>query len=61
MLASRSSAPCPIFAGFRTGGWTTALTDVILLLSLGLLVRTSGHVSLCQLAFASIGAVAFAS
>ena len=50
----------PIFAGFRVGGWTTALTDVILLLSLGLLVRTSGHVSLCQLAFASIGAVAFA-
>ena len=50
----------PIFSGFRTDGWTNALTDVILLLSLGLLVRTSGHVSLCQASFAAIGAVAFA-
>jgi ABC-type branched-subunit amino acid transport system ATPase component/branched-subunit amino acid ABC-type transport system permease component len=49
----------PIFSGFRTDGWTTALTDMILLLSLGLLVRTSGHVSLCQASFAAIGAVAF--
>ena len=32
----------PAWAGFRLSGWTTALTYVILLLSLGLLARTSG-------------------
>ena len=32
------------------------MTQVILFLSLGLLVRTSGQVSLCQAAFAAIGA-----
>jgi ABC-type branched-subunit amino acid transport system ATPase component/branched-subunit amino acid ABC-type transport system permease component len=36
--------------------WSDALTQVILFLSLGLLVRTSGQVSLCQAAFAAIGA-----
>jgi ABC-type branched-subunit amino acid transport system ATPase component/branched-subunit amino acid ABC-type transport system permease component len=49
----------PAFAGFRTIGWASALADVILLLSLGLLVRTSGQVSLCLMTFAAIGAVAF--
>lgn len=49
----------PTFTGYRTIGWATGLTDVMLLLSLGLLVRTSGHVSLCQVSFAAIGAVAF--
>jgi ABC-type branched-subunit amino acid transport system ATPase component/ABC-type branched-subunit amino acid transport system permease subunit len=38
--------------------WSDGLTKVILFLSLGLLVRTSGQVSLCQAAFAAIGAVA---
>ena len=36
--------------------WSDAMTQVILFLSLGLLVRTSGQVSLCQAAFAAIGA-----
>ncbi len=36
--------------------WSDGMTDVILFLSLGLLVRTSGQVSLCQAAFAAIGA-----
>ena len=36
--------------------WSDALTQVVLFLSLGLLVRTSGQVSLCQAAFAAIGA-----
>ena len=36
--------------------WSDGLTQVILFLSLGLLVRTSGQVSLCQAAFAAIGA-----
>ena len=38
--------------------WSDALTQVILFLSLGLLVWTSGQVSLCQAAFAAIGATA---
>lgn len=49
----------PSFASFRLDGWSTGLTYVILLLSLGLLVRTSGHISLCHATFAAIGAVAF--
>ena len=36
--------------------WSDGLTQVILFLSLGLLVRTSGQVSLCQAGFAAIGA-----
>ena len=39
--------------------WSGALIDMILFLSLGLLVRHSGQISLCQLAFAAIGAAAF--
>jgi ABC-type branched-subunit amino acid transport system ATPase component/branched-subunit amino acid ABC-type transport system permease component len=49
----------PGFAGFHLSDWTASLTNVILLLSLGLLVRTSGQVSLGQIGFAAIGAVAF--
>jgi ABC-type branched-subunit amino acid transport system ATPase component/branched-subunit amino acid ABC-type transport system permease component len=36
--------------------WSDGMAQVILFLSLGLLVRTSGQVSLCQAAFAAIGA-----
>jgi ABC-type branched-subunit amino acid transport system ATPase component/branched-subunit amino acid ABC-type transport system permease component len=36
--------------------WSDGLTEVVLFLSLGLLVRTSGQISLCQAAFAAIGA-----
>jgi ABC-type branched-subunit amino acid transport system ATPase component/branched-subunit amino acid ABC-type transport system permease component len=36
--------------------WSDGVTQVMLFLSLGLLVRTSGQVSLCQAAFAAIGA-----
>lgn len=39
--------------------WSAALIDMMLFLSLGLLVRRSGQISLCQLAFAAIGAAAF--
>ncbi|HZS15221.1 MAG TPA: branched-chain amino acid ABC transporter permease/ATP-binding protein [Candidatus Dormibacteraeota bacterium] len=49
----------PAFAGFNLSQWTLALTDVIMFLSLGLLLRTSGQVSLCQVAFAAIGAAYF--
>jgi len=39
--------------------FTIGLTQVVIILSLGLLVKTSGQVSLCHAAFAAIGAVAF--
>ena len=43
----------------KLGFYTIGLTQMIILLSLGLLVRTSGQVSLCHSIFAAIGAVAF--
>jgi ABC-type branched-subunit amino acid transport system ATPase component/branched-subunit amino acid ABC-type transport system permease component len=49
----------PSVVGTRITVYTNALTYVILLLSLGLLVRTSGQVSLCHMAFAAVGAAAF--
>ena len=49
----------PGFAGDNISVWSTFLVDVLLLLSLGLLVRTSGQLSLCQYAFAAIGAATF--
>jgi len=49
----------PELVGFRLIQWTIGLTAVILFLSLGLLTRTSGQVSLCHAGFAAIGAVAF--
>jgi ABC-type branched-subunit amino acid transport system ATPase component/ABC-type branched-subunit amino acid transport system permease subunit len=52
-------ATVPAWAGFHLGDWTAMLTYVILFLSLGLLVRTSGQVALCHATFAAIGAVAF--
>jgi ABC-type branched-subunit amino acid transport system ATPase component/branched-subunit amino acid ABC-type transport system permease component len=49
----------PAFAGVHLVDWTTMLGTAILLLSLGLLVRMAGQVSLCHAAFAAIGATAF--
>ena len=49
----------PAFVGVNLGIWSAFLIEVLLLLSLGLLVRTSGQLSLCQYAFAAIGAAAF--
>jgi ABC-type branched-subunit amino acid transport system ATPase component/branched-subunit amino acid ABC-type transport system permease component len=50
----------PTFVGpTKIGFYTVGLTQAILILSLGLLVRTSGQVSLCHATFAAIGAVAF--
>ena len=49
----------PLVAGDNIGFYTIGLTQMIMLLSLGLLVKTSGQVSLCHAAFAAIGAVAF--
>ncbi|WP_083749471.1 ATP-binding cassette domain-containing protein [Frankia sp. CcI49] len=39
--------------------WSAALINIMLFLSLGLLVRRSGQISLCHLAFAAVGAAAF--
>lgn len=50
----------PLLAGNNLSFFTVGLTQAIMLLSLGLLIRTAGLVSLCHAAFAAIGAVAFA-
>jgi ABC-type branched-subunit amino acid transport system ATPase component/branched-subunit amino acid ABC-type transport system permease component len=50
----------PYLVGFNLPSYTGALILVILVLSLGLLVRTSRQVSLCQYGFAAIGAAAMA-
>jgi ABC-type branched-subunit amino acid transport system ATPase component/branched-subunit amino acid ABC-type transport system permease component len=49
----------PNFAGIHLTDWTLLLTTTILFLSLGLLVRSSGQVSLCHVGFTAIGAAAF--
>ncbi len=49
----------PDLVGVKLAAWTIALLYVILFLSLGLLVRTSGQVSLAQLGLAAVGAAAF--
>jgi ABC-type branched-subunit amino acid transport system ATPase component/ABC-type branched-subunit amino acid transport system permease subunit len=49
----------PSLVGNNLSFWIVGLLTVILFLSLGLLVRESGQVSLCQYAFAAVGAAAF--
>ncbi len=50
----------PNLVGDNLAIWASLLADAVLLLSLGLLVRISGQISLCHLAFAAVGAAAFA-
>ena len=50
----------PNLVGDHLAIWASFLADAILLLSLGLLVRVSGQISLCHLAFAAVGAASFA-
>jgi ABC-type branched-subunit amino acid transport system ATPase component/branched-subunit amino acid ABC-type transport system permease component len=50
----------PFFAGIHLTDWTVGVANILLFLSLGLLVRTSGQVSLCHVSFLAIGACAFA-
>jgi ABC-type branched-subunit amino acid transport system ATPase component/branched-subunit amino acid ABC-type transport system permease component len=59
VLVVAGLATVPGFAGTALPYYTLALTTVVLLLSLGLLVRMSGQISLCHATFAAIGAVAF--
>lgn len=50
----------PFIAGSKLSFYTVGLTQAIMLLSLGFLVRTAGMVSLGHAVFGAIGAVAFA-
>ena len=52
-------AAVPSFAGVRLTAWTVAVASVLVFLSLSLLVRTSGQVSLAHVSFTAIGAAAF--
>ena len=52
-------AVVPIIQAGYVNVWSAALINMILFLSLGLLVRRSGQISLCHLAFAAVGAAAF--
>jgi ABC-type branched-subunit amino acid transport system ATPase component/branched-subunit amino acid ABC-type transport system permease component len=49
----------PQFAGIHVSDWTRFLAYTILFLSLGLLVRMSGQVSLAHVSFMAIGVAAF--
>jgi len=49
----------PSFANIHLSDYSGFLAMTILFLSLGLLVRTSGQVSLCHITFMAIGAVAY--
>jgi ABC-type branched-subunit amino acid transport system ATPase component/branched-subunit amino acid ABC-type transport system permease component len=50
----------PVLVGTKLLVWSAALADVVLFVSLGMLLRTSGQVSLCHYAFAGVGAAAMA-
>ncbi|MGQ0467954.1 MAG: branched-chain amino acid ABC transporter permease [Sporichthyaceae bacterium] len=50
----------PHVVGSRLPVWINAMSQILLFLSLGLLVHTSGQVSLCQMSLAAVGAAAFA-
>lgn len=47
------------FVGAHLNAWNEGVSQVVLFLSLSLLVRTSGQISLCHIAFAAIGAAGF--
>jgi branched-subunit amino acid ABC-type transport system permease component len=49
----------PSFTGTNTIAYTQAMCFVGVFLSLGMLVRLSGQVSLCQMGFMAVGAAAF--
>jgi ABC-type branched-subunit amino acid transport system permease subunit len=50
----------PQLVGSRLVLYATGIAFVVIFASLGLLVHTSGQVSLCQMAFAAVGASTFA-
>jgi branched-subunit amino acid ABC-type transport system permease component len=58
VVAAFALVPAVVGANY-INDWTVALTTILILLSLGLLVKTSGQVSLCHMTFAAIGVCAF--
>jgi ABC-type branched-subunit amino acid transport system ATPase component/branched-subunit amino acid ABC-type transport system permease component len=60
VLAVGAFAAVPSFVGSNLPDYTVWLAYIILFLSLGLLIRNSAQVSLCQYGFAAIGAVTVA-
>ena len=58
-LAIAALVAVPWVVGTDLDEFTIGLSLVILLLSLGLLVRTAGQSALCQVSFAAVGAAAF--
>jgi ABC-type branched-subunit amino acid transport system permease subunit len=59
-LVFAAALTVPAFSGTHQIAWNVALTQVALFLSLHLLVRVSGQISLGQIGFAAIGASTFA-
>jgi branched-subunit amino acid ABC-type transport system permease component len=53
------AALIPVMVGAKLTQWTVGLAYMVILASLGLLVWTSGQVSLAQMAFAAVGAGTF--
>ncbi|MGQ0632535.1 MAG: branched-chain amino acid ABC transporter permease [Sporichthyaceae bacterium] len=49
----------PHLVGSKLPGYNVAMTQVLLFVSLHLLVRTSGQISLCHFGFAAVGAAGF--
>ena len=49
----------PVVAGTKLPLWSNALSQVGVFLALGLLVRTSGQISLCHIGLAAVGAAGF--
>lgn len=49
----------PGLVGTQLPVWNTAMSQVVLFVSLALLVKTSGQISLCHIGFAAIGATGF--
>jgi branched-subunit amino acid ABC-type transport system permease component len=60
VLTLAFGAVVPWIVGSYLPLWINALSQVVIFLSLAVLVRTSGQISLCQVGFAAVGAVAFA-
>jgi ABC-type branched-subunit amino acid transport system ATPase component/branched-subunit amino acid ABC-type transport system permease component len=58
-IAIAVAAIVPLFVDTKLPVYSAGLIYIMIFLSLGLLVRTSGQISLCHLAFAAVGAAAF--
>ncbi|MGQ0466579.1 MAG: branched-chain amino acid ABC transporter permease [Sporichthyaceae bacterium] len=54
-MAAGAAVLAPTYWGVHQSSYTVAATQVLLFLSLVLLVRISGQISLCQVGFAAIG------